>query len=114
MSATGCGFPTPLGSEVVTCGTRLLGLGDIEPVLCVPCLNARAIANEHARRTHEVRAGATCEGCREVPATRTTSPFLCDACEAEYAADMASMHDLGEPGSQCGSGCGYCGRCGGA
>lgn len=104
MSVTGCGFPTPLGSEVVTCGTRLLGLGDVMPVLCPACLSTP--------RTHEVRTGATCEGCCTVPATRNTSPFLCDACEAEYAADMAvedRPDDMG--GSACAPRCGYCGTC---
>lgn len=126
MSSTGCGFPTPLGSEVVTCGTRLLGLGDIMPVLCPACLDARYGAStpdlldaegslactDDALRTPQIAPGTLCEGCREERATRTTSPFLCDACEAEYAADLAVADRPDDMlGSACSPSCGMCGAC---
>jgi hypothetical protein len=90
VSSTGCGFPTPFAGESLTCGTRLYGLGDIAPVLCPACLVARA-SYEKALRTNDVAAGAICEGCHEAPATRDRPPFLCDVCEAEYAADLAQQ-----------------------
>lgn len=109
MSAEGCGYPTPFAGDYLTCGTQLVGRFPSVPVLCVPCQTAR-----HAPRTHDVAPGATCEGCREAPATRTRAPLLCDACEAEYATDLDQRDDPGEPGSSCTTQCGFCGRCGGA
>lgn len=105
MSALGCSFPTDLGGERAICGTYL-GLGELVPILCAPC--------QTALRARQVAPRATCEGCGIVPATRTRPPWLCDECEADYAADLEALGDPGDAGSRCTSGCGHCGRCGGA
>lgn len=88
VSNLGCGFPTDLGDESTTCGT-FLGLGELVPILCDPCTRA-VIASQNALRTRQAPAGATCEGCREQPAT-STHPDLCAGCRADYDADLGDL-----------------------
>lgn len=109
---TGCGVALTLGNgEVETCGTRYqLGTTLAPPLLCPACRGTQAMADVGLPV-----APALCRACGELAPQRDSD--FCWACNAEYARDMATLHDMpepGTPGSRCSAGCGYCGRCGGA
>lgn len=113
MSAEGCGLP--LAGSDYSCGD-VPAIPGAPRVLCPTCQRGqfRCECSALPCICRPAEWERMCEGCREVPATRTRSPYLCNACEAEYAADMAAGDVIGDPGSRCHAGCGYCGRCGGA
>lgn len=104
---TGCGYPTDVGGEVFTCGTRLAGMGDVAAILCPTCNTDRL--QERLRWEQDTRP---CLVCGEPAAFEA----LCGPCGDELRRDLAEMDhpDEGHPGSRCQPGCGYCGRCGGA
>lgn len=101
MPNTGCGFPI---NAAVMCGEW--SVLSSAPFLCPACQRGRAaLTNVGLHR---------CEGCGKRPAS-TDGPYLCQPCREEYDRDLAAEDVIeGDAGSRCSSGCGYCGRCGGA
>lgn len=118
MPNTGCGYPI---NPAVMCGEWSVLTSS--PFLCAPCQAGRRMlasvglelnASEPRTLRDAMIASGSCEACLDAKAT-SARPQLCAPCRAEYDRDLAAEARIeGDAGSRCSSGCGYCGRCGGA